>query len=157
MAVLLLAACGDDTGVGGSRNDSLDGRTFVRATLTGHHLVKGSDIRLSFKDGNLSASAGCNNLGGSGRIDGRLVRRRHRRHHGDGLPEAADGPGHLALRLPWLGPGGDPRRPPLTLSKGDIKLALADEAHVRAQNPVPFDGTTWVLDSLISGIGDDGA
>lgn len=157
--LLLLAACGDDTGAGsaGDSDNSLDGRTFVQANLTGHDLVKGSDIRLSFKDGNISASAGCNNLGGKGRIDdGKLV-------GGIDVMTEMGCPNPLMDQDIWLsdflgsGPAATLDDHTLTLSKGDIKLTLTDEEHVRAQKPIPFDGTTWTLDSLVSGSGDDGA
>ena len=44
---------------------SLDGRTFLSTGVQGQTLVPGSTIRLSFKDGQLGISAGCNRMGGA--------------------------------------------------------------------------------------------
>jgi heat shock protein HslJ len=51
------------------------GRTFVSSSLTGHTLVAGTRIALTFhRDGMLSAYAGCNYLSGPGRLSGgRLI------------------------------------------------------------------------------------
>lgn len=56
---LVLAACGTAEGT----SDDLVGTTFVGEDVTGHDLVAGTEITLSFDDDNLSASAGCNSLG----------------------------------------------------------------------------------------------
>ena len=53
---------------------SVDGRTFLSTDVTQdgeeRPLVDGTQIRLAFSDGQLSASAGCNTIGGTYSIDG---------------------------------------------------------------------------------------
>lgn len=81
---LVLTACGDDDGDvstdgnGGSSSevtfDDLVGKTFVSTAVTGHDLVDGSEINLTFIDGRLSALAGCNTQNGDADvIDGKLT------------------------------------------------------------------------------------
>ncbi len=92
-----VTACGRGVGAGaGSGGDWPAGRRFQSTAVTeagkDRPLVAGTRIDLSFfDDGRLSAQAGCNTIGGSGRIDGdRLVL-------GDGLSMTemgCDGPRH---------------------------------------------------------------
>jgi heat shock protein HslJ len=82
---LLLAACGDDTGSSSAstegspeassevRFDDLVGRSFESTAVTGHELVSGTVIALSFIEGRLSAVGGCNTQNGTADIvDDRL-------------------------------------------------------------------------------------
>ncbi len=90
VAALALSACGGDDAASTPVPDpeppptappttvtqpvELDGREFVSVSVEGYDLVEGTDIRLSFDDGSLSANAGCNTLsGGYTTSDGRLV------------------------------------------------------------------------------------
>jgi heat shock protein HslJ len=77
VAALVLAAggCGDDD-EGGSGADpgppteaDLDGRTFVSTGAEGFTLVPGTQVTLTFEDGNVSASAGCNTMSGPYEIE----------------------------------------------------------------------------------------
>jgi heat shock protein HslJ len=81
---LSLAACGDDTTDSGSTDTTtaagsgtaaaVEGRTYVSQSATGFTLVDGSDVRLTFDSGQLSANAGCNSMSGGYTItDGKLV------------------------------------------------------------------------------------
>jgi heat shock protein HslJ len=76
LAALLLAAggCGDDddgsgAGPGPPAAADLDGRTFVSTGAEGFTLVPGTQVTLTFEDGNVSASAGCNTMSGPYEID----------------------------------------------------------------------------------------
>lgn len=83
--LLLAAACGDDDdgesttpaaadGAAAPTADDLDGRSFEATEATGHELVEGSTVRVSFEGDNVSAIAGCNTMTGAYSIeDGRLV------------------------------------------------------------------------------------
>ncbi|HEY5888174.1 MAG TPA: META domain-containing protein [Acidimicrobiales bacterium] len=77
MALLLViitlgAACGDDSGDDGGTDTSgggtpataedVDGQTFASTGSTGHELVADTVVSLTFTDGNLSFSAGCNTM-----------------------------------------------------------------------------------------------
>lgn len=77
---LVVAACGDDTSSGNSPSieptvapSSLDG-TFTSTEVTGHDLVAGSSITLTFAADDLAFHAGCNQMGGKYRIDGTELR-----------------------------------------------------------------------------------
>lgn len=70
--VLVLAACEARDA------DPLAGRTFIGTTVVedgeDRPLVAGTEISIAFRDGQVSASAGCNIFGGAYRIEnGRLV------------------------------------------------------------------------------------
>jgi heat shock protein HslJ len=60
---LVLAGCS-------SGSDGLEGRTFTATEVRGHDLVEGSEITLTFEDGQVSANAGCNTLFGDASWDG---------------------------------------------------------------------------------------
>jgi heat shock protein HslJ len=73
LTLTLLAACGDDgggddggdSGSGGgppATAEDLDGKTFASTGSTGHELVAGTVVSLTFTDGTLSFSAGCNSM-----------------------------------------------------------------------------------------------
>jgi heat shock protein HslJ len=76
---LLLAACGDDGGEvsteGGDAPDPVEfadlvGTTFTTDVVTGHELVAGTEITLTFIDGRISAMAGCNTQNGGAAVEG---------------------------------------------------------------------------------------
>lgn len=58
-ASVVLSACG------GAGSPDLAGRSFVTETASGHSLVEGSTITLTFEDEQVSANAGCNTLTGA--------------------------------------------------------------------------------------------
>ncbi|HLB44101.1 MAG TPA: META domain-containing protein, partial [Candidatus Limnocylindrales bacterium] len=112
-------------------------------------LVAGSRIRLTFDDGQLSANAGCNTIGGNLTIDGnRLV------FTGGQMTEmACQEP--LMAQDDWLVAfldsgatfvlnGND-----LTLTAGDTVITLFDREV--AEPDQPLVGPTWSLTSIISG------
>ena len=51
----------------------LAGRTFVSTTVTGFELIDGTEIRISFEEDHLSASAGCNTVGGAYTVENDLI------------------------------------------------------------------------------------
>jgi heat shock protein HslJ len=127
---------------------TLDGHTYLSTDLQGAVLVAGSRIRLTFTNGSLSASGGCNTMGGAYSIDGdRLVTTQM------SMTEmACDEP--LMRQDTWLGAflggvtftiDGDT----LTLVNGAVRLALLDEEVATPDKPI--EGTRWVLDGIISG------
>ncbi len=146
LALLLgLAGCAVGTPVG------LDGRTFVSARVTDggadRPLVPGTQIQLRFDNGQLSADAGCNTMGGSYRLaNGRLL-----------VEEMAmtaigcDGPRHE--QDDWLaeflgsGPTIAVSAHDLALTDGDTEIRFVDGA--AAQPDRPIVGTLWAVDSLL--------
>lgn len=159
LLVLVLAGCGgktDAAGDGGGDVDDLDGRTFLSTSVTPNDLVPGSQIRLWFDDGSLTAQAGCNSMGARVRVDGgRLV-----------VTEpmfmtemACDEP--LMAQDEWLaavlGSG-----PELTSDGDTLTLRAADGTVIELADRRVADpdrqltGTTWRLDAIIRGAGGDG-
>lgn len=169
---LSLAACGSDGGDGGSdatsttttttaadvtgatepapapiTADALDGRTFTSTEVTGHELVAGSTITLSFDGDQLGASAGCNQLGSTFEIDGATL-------SWTGTPRATMMACDEALMAQdtWLtelltgGVEATLSGDDLTLSSDEVTVALTAES----DEPAPLIGTAWELESLLA-------
>jgi heat shock protein HslJ len=155
---LLLAACtggagtapppGDPAPPGASDHSSLEGRTFLATDAFGRVLVPGSQVRLSFRDGQIGASGGCNSMGGPYAIEGdRLVIRQlamtemaceaSLMDQDQWLASLLDG---ATIRLE-----GDT----LTLTKAAVALTLVDREVVDPDRPLL--GTRWVVDGLVEG------
>ena len=70
----LVSACGgssDGDGVSsGGLQSSLNDRTFLSESIEGWTLVPGSEVRISFRNGELSGHAGCNSLSGDYSLQG---------------------------------------------------------------------------------------
>lgn len=149
-SAFLLGACGSGgaSGPPGPTGGGVEGRTFISTGLEGRSLVAGSTVRLTFHDGGVSASAGCNSMGGPYRIEGdRLI--------ADQLAttEMACDPA-LMEQDRWLADllggatialDGDT----LTLTKVAVRLTLLDREVADPDRPLL--GTRWVVDGLISG------
>lgn len=78
LAGLTIAACGsDDPGTTPDPVDAsaaptaedLDGRTFVSTEVTGHDLVEGTKINITFLADSMSVNGGCNGMNGGFQID----------------------------------------------------------------------------------------
>ena len=147
----LLAACGLVPGVGAGA--SLDGRTFLSTAVSvagaDHALVDGTQIRLSFTDGQIGASAGCNIFGGSYRLaDNRLL------ISGGAMTEMGCDDARSA-QDEWLftflgsGPTVALSGDELTLSSTDTVINLLDTEVADPDRPLV--GTTWTVVGLISG------
>ncbi len=156
LATLLpLAACADD-GSGSSDGpapataDDLNGRAFVSTEVTGHELVDDTQVRISFEDDRLSASAGCNTLSAAYTIDeGSLTL--------DGQPASTmmGCDDDLMTQDGWLasfladGPEAELDGDTLTLTGGDVTMTMLDETV--ADPAKPLIGTAWTLDTIIDG------
>lgn len=154
-AALALAACG---GAAASPSSSpapsadpppaLDGRTFLSTASTGHSLVAGSQVRLSFQGGTLAMNAGCNSMGGAYQIvDGRLVTGQM------SMTEMACAE-PLMAQDQWIsafvsGAGITLDGDTLTLDKDGVTLTLVDREVVNPDRPLL--GTRWVVDSVVAG------
>ncbi len=126
----------------------IDGRTFLSTAIDGRVLVAATRVRLSFRDGQASAAAGCNSMSGSYVIDaGRLVARSLATTEMACDPPRMDQDRWLADLLD--GSSLVLEGPTLTLAKGGVRLTLLDR--VVADPDRPLIGTRWVVDALISG------
>ncbi|HEY0638989.1 MAG TPA: META domain-containing protein [Pseudonocardiaceae bacterium] len=162
-ALLVLAGCAGGTtdtpggagpGTGGTSADDLTGRKFVSTEITEagapRPLAAGTRISLQFTDdGRLLAHAGCNNLQGPVRLtDGKLgVTDLSMTEMGCEKP--------LHEQDTWL--AGFLGEAPtvvldgvsLRLTAGETVMVLADREV--AQPDVPFEDTTWTLDTILLG------
>jgi heat shock protein HslJ len=146
---LTLAACARGAGSPvTSASPGIDGRTFLSTSVDGKVLVAGTQIRVSFKKGQVSASAGCNSMGGAYRLDGnRLVT--------DQLATTDMGcQADLMAQDQWvaallngatLALDGNS----LTMTGNGVRVTLLDR--VVAYPDRPLLGTRWVVDGLLAG------
>jgi heat shock protein HslJ len=148
-----LAACG--TGVGataGRADDPLAGRTFLSVAVTDdgsdRALVRATRVRLSFEEGVLGASAGCNQMGGDYRIDARslIVEEPLAMTEMGCDPERHEQDRWLAAFL-TSGPRWSLEGDRLTLSSRGTVMTLQDRETADSDRPL-FD-TRWTLDGLI--------
>ena len=147
---LLLTACAATTAGSGP---SLDGRSFLSTAVTDggrtHQLVAQTRIRISFKDGQISLSAGCNTMGGAYAVhDGRL----------DVSNLATTDMGCDEVRMTqdeWLA-GFITAGPTIRLDGNDLRLASGETViklldREVAEPDQPLVGPTWTVVSVISG------
>lgn len=156
MVAVILAACAAASPSGSGSPGApagLDGRTFLstRVTVAGadRPLVEGTQIRLTFQDGRVGASGGCNTFGGTYLVSGaRLF------ISGAGMTEMACDEDRMAQdewlfaflgSTPDIALDGDQ----LVLSSGDTVVTLLDREI--ADPDLPLTGTTWSVTSIING------
>ena len=157
VAAILVAACTGAGGAataapsvdppGGSANEGLEGRTFLSTAASGRALVPGSVVRLSFQDGQIGATGGCNSMGGPYAIDGdRLVVSQLAMTEMACAPDLMDQDQWLAGLLDGatIALEGDT----LTLAKNETRLSLLDREV--ADPDRPLTGTRWIVDGLVS-------
>ena len=150
VSLLLLAAC---TAAPGATGDSLDGHEFLSTAVTedgaDKALADGTRIRIGFEDGQVSANAGCNTMGGAYRLDGNTLV-----FEGGGMTEmGCDEELHaqdewlmtfLGSRPTLARSGTD-----LTLSADRTVLTLIDSEV--AEPDLPLTGPTWTVETIITG------
>lgn len=156
IAVLLLAACGAAASTVPSTPPSADGlagRQFWSTAVVGHNLVPDTRVTLTFRnDGTLGAQAGCNSMGGTWSLDGTTLRIQV-----GAMTEMACAEPRMA-QDEWLGgwlasgleatSAGDE----LVLTGGGVTMTLLDREVADPDRPLA--GTTWLLDGLQIGAGD---
>jgi heat shock protein HslJ len=150
-----LVGCAGSTVPGGPAQPAgLAGRTFLSSGVSRagqpFALAPNTQIRLNFDaDGNLGASAGCNTIGGTWRLDGAVLT-----FEGGGMTEmGCDEPRHaqdewlatfLASKPQVALDGSD-----LALKSADTVISLVDREI--AQPDLPLVGTSWTVSSIVSG------
>jgi len=156
-ALLSLTSCGGEDAQTPADPNQLDlvGQTFLSNEVTvndqPYRLVKGSQLRLSFENGAIGASAGCNSMGGDASwSDGTLI------IDGKALAMtemACDEP--LMQQDTWFAdlltskPTLLQNDSGLTLTSNDTVIIFTNEEVVVPD--ASLTGTTWQLDSIISG------
>lgn len=143
----VLAGCGRGTAPGGGSDKLPEGRTFLSTAVIGRDLVPGTRITIGFKDGQLTASAGCNHLFGKAHVkNGQLVV-----SNLGGTEMACER--KVALQEEWFrgflqaGPQWQLRGDELTLTASESKIRLMDRRV--AEPDKPLVGPRWALDSLL--------
>jgi heat shock protein HslJ len=143
----VLAACATGAAQSAS-NGALDGHTYLSTGIEGATLVPGTQVRLTFTDGNLNASGGCNIMGGRYSIEGDQLATSQmsmtemacddaRQRQDDWLARFLGG---VTVAL-----DGDT----LTLADGTVHLTLLDKEVATPDQPL--EGTSWVLDGIVTG------
>jgi heat shock protein HslJ len=133
--------------------DALDGRTFLGTSVVeggeDRPLVADTEIRLTFNEGQLGASAGCNTFGGSFRVEnGALI------VEGGAMTEMGCDEDRAA-QDEWLFAflGNRPRVAlsdnELVLTAGETVITLLDREV--AEPDLALVGPTWTVDTIISG------
>lgn len=157
--IVALAGCGTDesqtdpSGDGAADPAGLDGREFWSTSVTeggaARPLVDDTRIAINFRDGNIGATAGCNSMGATYRIDdGVLV-------VGDMFTTeiGCDPDRHaqdqfvaeLLSSNPTIGLDGDQ----LTIASAEVEIELVDRAVADPDRPII--GTTWEVTGFIEG------
>jgi heat shock protein HslJ len=126
----------------------LNGHTYLSTGSTGVTLVPGTQVTITFKDANLSASAGCNSMGGAYKLEG------------DHLTTAQMITTEMGCAAPlmaqdqWLAKFLTDVRlaqdgATLTMTQGATTLTLLDKTVATPDKPI--EGTLWILDAIASG------
>jgi heat shock protein HslJ len=153
VTLLVVALVAAGCGASGAASDPLSGRDFLSTSITQDGepfaLVDGTQVRLSFTDGQLSAQAGCNHIGGTYQLDGDVLD-----VEGGAMTEMGCDPA-LHDQDTWLSEflSSDPTFAlsgnELVLTSGGIEMKLLDSEV--AQPDLPLHGTLWTVDSIITG------
>ncbi|MFC7494402.1 MULTISPECIES: META domain-containing protein [unclassified Nocardioides] len=130
--------------------DELEGTTYVSTSVQGRDLVDGTEITLSFKDGAMSVSAGCNTMFGAYEVDasGTL------RWAGPPASTLIGCSDDLADQDQWLttlfteGVTATSESPALTLTDGAVVVEMASESSTNLDELL---GRTWTLVGTIDG------
>jgi heat shock protein HslJ len=147
---LLLSACAAANAGGGL---SLDGRTFLSTDVTdggnAHQLVAQTRIRISFTNGQISLSAGCNTMGGTYKVRNGLLNVGELATTDMGCDQVRIAQDEWLAGFITAGPtvrldGND-----LRLTSGQTVIKLLDREV--AEPDQPLIGPTWTVVSVISG------
>lgn len=155
IAIALLTACGGATPTVTPTTEDLAGREFWSTVFQGRALGPGTHIALTFnRDGSLAANAGCNSMGGTWSLDGTTLRIEIGQMTEMGCPD--DRVAQDDWLIDWLASGltatieGDG----LILMGQGVTITLLERE--LADPDRPLEGTTWVLDGIQLGAGDEG-
>lgn len=146
---MLLSACGSESAAGGS----LTGRSFLSISVTEDgkpkQLAPNTRIGLRFKDGNVHAETGCNQLGGEVSTDDGKLTVNELGGTEMGCDPARHAQENWVSQLLRDRPAWKLEADKLTLTRGGTELVLQDRE--TAQPDKPLDGTKWSLETVISG------
>ncbi|WP_378731617.1 META domain-containing protein [Nocardia brasiliensis] len=148
LALLAVTACSSDDSNSSSTEQTPMGRTFVSTGVEGAPIPGGGPLTLTFKDGRVSADAGCNSHSGSVELDDHKV-------HVSGLASTLMAcPGDRQGADEWLSallnsePSWQLDGAKLTLKSDKLTVSMLDKKV--AQPDKPIKGTTWIVTALIT-------
>ena len=128
---------------------SLSGRTFVSTEVTGHDLVPGSTITMTFPNAQtVSVNAGCNTMSGGASVEGGVLQ------VGPLATTQMGCPAPLMTQDAWLaalltkGMAIEAQGETLVLSADEVTITLTDRKV--AEPDLPFVGTDWLLDGIVA-------
>lgn len=148
LLALIVLACGGGSSTPDPSGLLLEGRTFLSTGIDGRSLVAGPVVRISFQDGRVSASAGCNTMSGPYHIDGNVL------VAGQLATTEMGCEPQLMAQDTWVGDLLDGATialdgNTLTLTKAGVRVTLADRAV--ADPDRPLTGTPWLIDGMVNG------
>jgi heat shock protein HslJ len=152
LLAVAIAACGGSSkppAAGAPPSPSVAGHTYLSTGVTGHTLVPGSQISLSFTpDGHIGANAGCNSMSGPYRIEGDqlVVSDLAQTEMGCDPPARMD-------QDTWLG-AFLTSRPTLVLNGDTLRISDSTAAITLVDRKVaepdrPLQATKWIADTVI--------
>lgn len=132
---------------GSSPTNGVEGRTFLSTAVAGRVLVAGSRIRLTFRDGQIGASAGCNSMGGPYRIEGGRLRAPQLATTDMGCDQA------LMVQDQWVADLLDGASltldgNTLTLTRNGVAVTFLDR--IVADPDRPLTGTRWIVGGILT-------
>lgn len=152
LALTALAAAGCSSGGGGGGGGdtppaSLTGRTFVSTAVSGTPIPGGGPLTLTFTEGRISASSGCNTANGSVELQGNTLQ------VGELASTLMGCPGDLTGADEWQ--SGLLRSQPTWTLSGDTLTVKGNGSTVTmldrkvAHPDKPLVGTTWIVTTLL--------
>ena len=151
--VLLVSACGGSSdgtdGTTAGLQGKLNDRTFVSESVEGWTLVAGTEVRIGFKGGELSASAGCNSLGGPFAIEGGKLDLNGYGMTGMGCDAERHAQDDWLVGFLTAGPALQLNEPRLVMTTADAKMTLLDRKIASPDRALV--GTHWNGDGFSDG------
>ena len=162
VVALLVTACGDDdesvSSGGDGGGETVEGvfiATEVEEEGQPRALVEGTTIRLRLEAGGLSASAGCNTIGGDYTVDDGVLRVSATSMTEMGCDPPRHGQDEWLAGFLSAEPTIERTDDGVVLQTEAVTVTLVDESVVDPDRELT--GTTWVVDGYIDGAGPDGS
>jgi heat shock protein HslJ len=150
---LMASGCGGSSdgtgGTAGGLQGQLADRTFVSETVEGWQLVAGSDVRIGFHVGELSAHAGCNSIDAPYVIKGDKLALQGWSKTDMGCDIALLAQDDWLLGFLTAGPALELLEPRLVMTTADAKMTLLDREIASPDRPLV--GTHWMGDGFSDG------
>ncbi|BCK56391.1 META domain-containing protein [Nocardia wallacei] len=147
VAALGLAAACSSGGDGGDTGPTPMGRSFVSTRVEGTPIPGGGPLRLTFADGRVSATSGCNTGSGPVAFDGDVLRVSGMATTLMACPDDRSGADSWQTALLQSGPRWRLSGDTLTLTGDDLTVTLLDKKV--AEPDRPLTGTTWIVTALL--------